>query len=194
MKTSQSTLLSHFGMKKKEKIWDREKYPRYMKIWRDLYSDDLTKSFTLEFQKKFKFEKFKEIFPSKESFDIKKALAITKELRWRKEPYDKQHWGHWLHSLSPYQGRLTPSFVYWLIRAFSSPDMTILDPFCGAGTVPLEADFLGRHGIGNDLNPYAFLIAKGKFDRRPLNAHLTYLKNISNDVVFNNESLDEIPE
>ncbi len=194
MRTSQTNILSFFGIKKREEIWDNEKYPRYIKIWQNLYSNNLTKNFKIEFQKKFSLKKFKEFFPSRESFDIKKAISITKELRWRKEPYDKQHWGHWLHSLSPYQGRLTPSFVHWLIRAFSSPDMTILDPFCGSGTVPLEADLLNRKGIGSDLNPYAYLISMGKFDRRPLNDHLDYLKNISDDVVSNNKSIDNIPD
>ncbi|MHA1233016.1 MAG: DNA methyltransferase [Candidatus Helarchaeota archaeon] len=194
MKIKQTNILSYFGIQKQERIWDREKYSRYLEIWRNLYLGNLVNNFKLEFQKKYKIEEIKEFYPNKNKFDIEKAISITRELRWRKYPYDKQHWGHWLHSLSPYQGRLTPSFAHWLIRAFSSPDMVIFDPFCGSGTVPLEADFLNRKGIGNDLNPYAYLIAKGKFDRRPLEEHLNYLKEISEDVVFNNEPIDDIPD
>lgn len=36
----------------------------------------------------------------------------------------------------------------------------ILDPFCGGGTIPLEAQRLGLKGIGGDLNPVAVLISK----------------------------------
>jgi DNA modification methylase len=36
---------------------------------------------------------------------------------------------------------------YW-IRYLSAPDDTVLDPFCGVGTIPLEAVRLGRRAIG----------------------------------------------
>lgn len=172
----------------------KEPVGRYQKIWYDLFRGVLKSSFKLEFKKKNDILQFQEFYPSKDSFDINKALKIGREINWRKQPYDKQHWGNWLHSLSPYQGRLTPSFVHWLIRVFSTIDMTIMDPFCGVGTVPLEADLLGRESIGNDLNPYAYLVSKGKFDRRPLKEHLNYLREISGDVVNNKCSLDGIPE
>jgi putative DNA methylase len=52
---------------------------------------------------------------------------------------------------------------------------TILDPFAGGGTIPLEAQRLGLTTIGSDLNPVAVLINKAlveippKFrDRRPV--------------------------
>ena len=34
----------------------------------------------------------------------------------------------------------------------------IYDPFCGGGSIPLEAQRLGRRAIGSDLNPVAVLI------------------------------------
>jgi DNA modification methylase len=162
-----------------------EPIPRYQKVWNNLMKDRLKSNFSLEFKKKNEIFDFKELFKSKKEFDIDKAINVCKKVQWREQPYDKQHWGNWLHSLSPYQGRLTPSFAHWLVRIFSTKDMVVFDPFCGVGTVPLEADFLGRSAIGNDLNPYAYLVAKGKFDRRPIDEHLNYLKNISVDVVSN---------
>ena len=36
----------------------------------------------------------------------------------------------------------------------------ILDPFCGGGTIPLEARRLGLPAHGGDLNPVAVLISK----------------------------------
>lgn len=37
-----------------------------------------------------------------------------------------------------------------------------MDPFCGSGVVPLEAVLAGRSAWANDLNPYAYVITKGK--------------------------------
>ena len=47
------------------------------------------------------------------------------------------------------------------------------DPFCGGGSIPLEAQRLGLRAYGSDLNPVAVLIAKAtceippKFTGRP---------------------------
>ncbi len=52
----------------------------------------------------------------------------------------------------------------------------LLDPFCGGGSIPLEAQRLGMQALGSDLNPIAVLITKAlieippKFaDRPPVN-------------------------
>ena len=39
---------------------------------------------------------------------------------------------------------------------------TVLDPFCGTGTVLLEAALSGRNALGADANPLAELITGGK--------------------------------
>ncbi len=50
---------------------------------------------------------------------------------------------------------------------------TIYDPFCGGGSIPLEAQRLGMKSVGSDLNPVAVLITKAlielpfKFNGRP---------------------------
>jgi len=46
-------------------------------------------------------------------------------------------------------------------RSTNSADLTIYDPFCGGGTIPLEAMRLGLRARGSDLNPVAVLITKG---------------------------------
>jgi len=45
-----------------------------------------------------------------------------------------------------------------IIKTFSNPNETIFDPFCGSGTIALEAWISGRNVIANDLNPYAHLL------------------------------------
>ena len=84
------------------------------------------------------------------------------ELPWKKDEYEKQSWGHSLHRIGPYVGRIKPSFAHFLVKYLSKPNETILDPFCGIGTIPLEAALQGRNSIGFDINPYAIAIAKAK--------------------------------
>ena len=47
-----------------------------------------------------------------------------------------------------------PDMISKLIEVFSETEDVVLDPFCGTGTVPGEAELLGRQGIGCDLRPY----------------------------------------
>ena len=44
---------------------------------------------------------------------------------------------------------------------------SVLDPFCGGGTIPLEARRLGLPAFGGDLNPVAVLISKGLVEVPP---------------------------
>lgn len=44
---------------------------------------------------------------------------------------------------------------------------TILDPFCGGGSIPLEAQRLGLSAHGGDLNPVAVLISKAMVEVPP---------------------------
>ncbi|MFX1251753.1 MAG: DNA methyltransferase [Promethearchaeota archaeon] len=170
----------------------KERYPRYREIWENLLEGSVTKTFKLEFKKKLDYRtQEKELWQPSEPINTGKAVKLTQEIPWRFSPFNKQHWGHWLHSLSPYVGRITPSFAHWLIKLYSKPKETILDPFCGIGTIPLEADFLGRNAIGNDLNPYAWTITKGKFDRQSIDEHLNFLKWLDLDI--DAVTLDSVP-
>lgn len=67
-----------------------------------------------------------------------------------------------LHQLAPYVGKLKTGMVRALITRFTEKGETIFDPFCGSGVVPLESLLHGRHAIGNDLNPYAYVLTQGK--------------------------------
>ena len=48
-----------------------------------------------------------------------------------------------------------PVLISELIQTYSEPGDVVLDAFCGTGTVPGEADRLGRYGIGIDIRPVA---------------------------------------
>ena len=176
-----------------ESFFKKEPYPRYQRIWRDLLAGNLKHSFKLEFNKNFDSRLYTDEFYS-DSYPrtVQNAIKLLKTIGWRNEPYDKQHWGNWLHSVSPYQGRMTPSLAHWLIKIFTKKGDLILDPFMGVGTIPLEADFLQRRAIGIDLNIYAYVIAKGKIERKSCDYYLDYLCDIK-DINTSKTEISNVP-
>lgn len=47
-----------------------------------------------------------------------------------------------------------------VIQFIQSNGPVVVDPFCGRGTIPLEAQRLGLRAAGSDINPVAVLISK----------------------------------
>ncbi|MBK6941968.1 MAG: DNA adenine methylase [Planctomycetes bacterium] len=74
---------------------------------------------------------------------------------------------HLTHGIHAWPARLHPGTARTLIEAFSVPGDTVLDPFCGGGTVVLEAAVAGRNGLGSDLNPLAVAIARMRTEPLP---------------------------
>lgn len=69
-----------------------------------------------------------------------------------------------LHQLAPYIGKLKSSIAKDLINAYSEEGDLVLDPFCGSGTVPLQAALMGRRAMAFDVNPYAITLTRGKLN------------------------------
>jgi DNA modification methylase len=68
------------------------------------------------------------------------------------------------HLLHPYPAKLIrniPRFFFSL-ENFIPSRSSVLDPFCGSGTVLLEAQLSGHNAVGADSNPLARLIAMAK--------------------------------
>jgi hypothetical protein len=69
------------------------------------------------------------------------------------------------HPFHSYPARLHPATARVLVEVIgqgAGKGAAILDPFCGSGTVLVEARFAGLRAIGVDLNPLAILIARAK--------------------------------
>ena len=57
--------------------------------------------------------------------------------------------------IHPYPGSMPAYLASRLVDRYSAPDSLVFDPFCGIGTVVLEALRLGRTALGADLLPLA---------------------------------------
>jgi hypothetical protein len=58
-----------------------------------------------------------------------------------------------VHGFHSYPARMHPDTAARLIARLSATGQTVLDPFCGSGTVLVEARRAGRRGLGYDVNP-----------------------------------------
>ena len=69
------------------------------------------------------------------------------------------------HPFHTYPARLHPATAKVLVEFVgegAGRTQPILDPFCGSGTVLVEARAAGYRAIGTDLNPLAILVARAK--------------------------------
>ena len=70
-----------------------------------------------------------------------------------------------LHVMDKYPAKMIPQMARFLIEEASEPGGTVLDPFCGTGTVVRESLSLRRNAIGLDVNPLATLFTRAKVER-----------------------------
>lgn len=69
--------------------------------------------------------------------------------------------GRWAR-LGPYYAMFPIAFAESVLEAYARPGQTVIDPFCGRGTVPFVAMVNGIEAIGCDLNPVAWVYSKAK--------------------------------
>lgn len=81
--------------------------------------------------------------------------------RGERDDPDRAH----VHGFHTYPARMHPATARQLVRTVSAAGATLLDPFCGSGTVLVEAMLAGRRAIGTDLNPLAVRLAHLKTTR-----------------------------
>lgn len=88
-------------------------------------------------------------------------------------------WPHALHATCTYLGSLPPAIAHDLVARWSRPGDAVLDPFCGRGSVPLQACLERRIGIGVDRNPLAAVLTGAAVDppsTRGLRDRLAHLR------------------
>lgn len=91
-----------------------------------------------------------------EAANLAHAIDVAPETE--SEAPDRAH----VHGFHAYPARAHPVTARRLVEAYCPPDGTVLDPFCGSGTILIEAMLAGRAAIGTDLNPLAVMLARAK--------------------------------
>lgn len=93
-----------------------------------------------------------------------KSLTTSPRLK-RYDPswdYASDNEKAYTHSIHPYPAMMIPQIAGRLITQYRKPHLVVLDPFCGSGSVLLEAFIRGYHSYGIDINPLSLLISKVK--------------------------------
>ncbi len=90
--------------------------------------------------------------------------ALPIELDWKAQP---RLWGHAYHPMCSYLASFPAALAHAFIARYTRPGDVVIDPFSGRGTTPLQACAEGRIGVGNDLNPLAFVLTAAKLEPPP---------------------------
>jgi DNA modification methylase len=91
--------------------------------------------------------------------------SFKSQLPHQQGEFAKRNWGHPLHSLCSYQGKMKPSLASHLVKTFVPAGGTLLDPFGGVGTIPFEAALAGIKTFSFDISPAALHISNAKLGR-----------------------------
>jgi len=96
------------------------------------------------------------------ALELPSALpSLALEPEWKEQA---RLWGHSLHPMCSYLASFPAALPHAFIARYSRPGDVVLDPFSGRGTAPLQAAAEGRIGVGNDLNPLAYILTAAKLD------------------------------
>ena len=87
---------------------------------------------------------------------LKAALHVRAD-----DPYARSH----VHGFHAYPARLHPVTAQRLVKGLARPGDSVLDPFCGSGTVLVEAQIERRRAAGVDANPLAVMLSSYKLQR-----------------------------
>jgi len=100
--------------------------------------------------------------------------------------------GRWSTHSADFRGNWAPQVPRNLIRMYTRPGETVLDPFLGSGTTLIEAKLLGRRGMGIDVNPAFVRLAQMRVQQTLTNGASQDIRlGDARDLFFiNDESVD----
>ncbi len=99
-----------------------------------------------------------------------------------------------MHGIYPYRGKISAIDAISIIEQLPNKG-TLLDPFCGSGTIVYEAQKHGLSAFGVDFNPLAIQLAKAKVyfgDNNILDECKTYIEMAKKDL--ENGNYEKMPE
>jgi len=86
--------------------------------------------------------------------------GVLKRLRYDDGPFDRL-----THYLFRYPAKFHPPVIRALLEEYTRPGDRVLDPFCGSGSLLVEAAVSGRNAVGTDIDPVAVFISDVKTRR-----------------------------
>jgi tRNA G10 N-methylase Trm11 len=113
------------------------------------------------------------IVKDQNKFLISKTIAIQEFEEWANRDYNRPHWDSKEGMLPPKVARM----VVNIALGVNASGKTLLDPFCGMGTIPGEAILRGAIAIGSDYSKDA--VGKAKKNSIWLRSHDTKLPPIT---------------
>ncbi len=106
----------------------------------------------------------------------------------------KGRWAAPQHYMCSYMAMFPPELPHYFIERFTKKGDTVMDPFCGRGTAPVEAAAQGRFGIGNDLNPLAIALTRGKLSNAGLEDVESRLNDLEDGFEIGAWQIEDEPE
>ena len=121
----------------------------------------------------------------------RKWNSFKRDLPHRSTGYSKRNWGHPLHSLCSYHGKMKPSLAHFLVRTFVGSHGRMLDPFAGVGTIPFEASLQGVEAFGFEISPAALQISCAKLEQSRAEECDELVTTLSEHINANEPSQDD---
>jgi tRNA G10 N-methylase Trm11 len=88
--------------------------------------------------------------------------VISAGRRARRFAFESGNTTRYTHYLFRYPAKFHPPVARGLLESFTEPGARVLDPFCGSGTLLVEAALAGRDAVGHDIDPLAIFISRVK--------------------------------
>jgi len=96
-----------------------------------------------------------------------------------------------IHNAFRFPAKFHPPVARELVRRYSIVGGRVLDPFCGSGTVLIEAAVAGRDAIGSDVDPLAVFISQAKSAKYDVSSLEADLESILQSVAPLRRGADE---
>ncbi len=96
------------------------------------------------------------------SFSVPDLDRIAPDPSWAFAEATRAQTRYITHGYYTYPAKFIPQLAARLIRELTKEDEMVVDPFMGSGTTIVEAMVQGRVGVGVDINPVAYLVARAK--------------------------------
>ena len=101
----------------------------------------------------------------------------------------RQRQGHSLHEIS-YRACFKSQLPEYFIERYTNPGATVLDPFMGRGTTPLQAHLMGRRAVASDANPLCVMLARPRLNPPTIGDIAARLEEIPTEADIPDSDLD----